>query len=184
MLISAFSSFLEVLDLNRCCFLSLSCRRTKRRRRMKKMRKSCRRCHCCCRLKTHWSRRCCLMMSHWRSRLNRCCCRSGLLPWEQVAEQKLRTGADKTELRGEAGGPILNLFPLHGLGSYSGVASQRGDKETTLTVLDAAAKTTQCLQWWLARHIILIFKHLSKTSGAGTGTKLATWKHFVKCQFI
>ncbi len=78
---SSFSSSLEVLGLNRCCFLSLSCLRTKRRRRKRKMRKSChRRCHCCCRchLKRSWRSRCCLTMSHWRSRLHHCCCRWSL----------------------------------------------------------------------------------------------------------
>lgn len=73
--ISSSSSSLEVPDLNRCCFLSLSCQRMKRRRK-RRMKKSCR-CHCCCRchLKRSWKSHCCLTMSHWRSRLNHCCCR-------------------------------------------------------------------------------------------------------------
>lgn len=48
-LISSSSSSSVVLDLNRCCFQSLSCLRMKTRKKRRTKKSCCRRCHCCCR---------------------------------------------------------------------------------------------------------------------------------------
>lgn len=75
--ISSSSSSSEAPDLSRCCCLSQSCLRMRRRQR----RTSCRpRCHRCCRChqKRSSRSRCCLTMNHWRSHLKHCCCHSSL----------------------------------------------------------------------------------------------------------
>lgn len=60
------------------------------KRRRRRTRRSCRhrRCCCCrCHPKRSWRSRCCRTMSHLTSRLSHCCCRSRLLPWEQMIER-------------------------------------------------------------------------------------------------